>query len=264
MNIATILNTHENSNVFHDTLDSICKWMSEDVLVLVDGASWNQFAKEDLPVYKLEGLRHGYSRSPYRNIALGLKQAWELWQNKIDWYCYIEYDCLVGSNEFINDLETADKLGVWCLGNDYRVGDIKFSLLESMLKTKIKESHYLLGCCVFYKNSFIKKLVDIDFFDKFLYLTNDFTEGFFPNYEEQGGYDLSEHLYPTLAVNYGGKVGQFATWSEPYQRWAGSYIKYPLRFRPELDHDCTKASIMHPIKEYDNPIREYHRRKRDG
>lgn len=264
MKIATILNTHENNNVFHDTLDSILTWMSEDVLVMVDGISWDQFSKCDLPVYKLQGLNHGCNRSPYRNVALGLKNAWNLWQDSVDWYCYIEYDCLIGSNEFIKDLAVADKLGYWCLGNDYVIGDIKFPLLETMLKVKLEKSHYLLGCCVFYKNSFIKKLVEIDFFEKFLYFTNEFSQGFFPGYAEQGGYDISEHLYPTLAIHYGGKVGQLAGWSEPYQKWFGNYKKYPLRFRPDLEESDNEMCIAHPIKEYDNPIRLYHRKKRNG
>jgi len=263
MKIATILNTHENSDVFHDTLDSICTWMSNDVLVLVDGVNWQQFAAEDLPVYKLEGLRHGCNKAPYRNVALGLKEASNLWP-EADWYCYMEYDCLVGSSAIKNDLKLAEKEGIWCLGNDYRISNIKFQLLECMLKTKFRESHYLLGCCVFFKNTFIQKLLEINFFERFLYLTNEFSQGFFPQYESQGGYDISEHLYPTLAVHYGGKIGQLANWSETHQKWTGQFEKYPLRFRPDLEEDYQNACLMHPLKTYDNPIREYYRKRRQN
>jgi hypothetical protein len=260
MKIATVLNSHENSNVFHDTLDSILTWISNDVLVLVDGANWDQFSKQELPVYKIEGLRHECANSPYRNVALGLKSAWDIWQDNVDWYCYTEYDCLFGSSEIVRDLFSADKFGIWCVGNDHRVSDIKFPLLEVMLKTQINQSHYLLGCCVFYKNTFIKKLAEIDFFERFLYLTNTFSQGFFPNYNK---HDISEHLYPTLAVHFGGKIGQLADWSEKEQKWTGN-PKYPVRFRPDLEQGWQDACIMHPLKEYDNPVRQYHRKKRNG
>jgi hypothetical protein len=198
-------------------------------------------------------------------VTLGLKEAANLWPD-VDWYCYLEYDCLVGSNQFEKDLAIAESMGVWCLGNDHRVGNYKFPLLEAMLKTQFKESHYLLGCCVFYKQEFIKKLKEINFFERFLYLTNDFSQGYFPGYEEQGGYDLTEHLYPTLASHFGGKVAQFAAWSRKEGKWAGgNFGKYPFRFQPELhpEEHYPEAVIMHPLKGYDHPVREFHRKKRN-
>lgn len=265
MNIAVVLNVHENSPVVFDTLESILKYATQKVLVIVDGAGWDQLASVPMPAYKLEGFYHACNRAPYRNVALGLKKAWELWSNEVDWICYAEYDCLFGSGEFKRYLEAANRSDIWCLGNDFRVSNIKFPLIEAMLKEKIKYTGYLLGCCVFYHRNFFKKLAEVNFFERFLYLTNEFSQGFFPGYEEQGGYDLSEHLYPTLAAHYGGKIAQLANWSERTNKWSGYYDKFLCRFRPDLieNFDNYKgASILHPLKDYSNPIREYHREKR--
>ena len=268
MNIATVLNVHDDTDCVVDTIESIQKYVGERILVVVDGASWEKWGKNlQISAYKLEGFWHGCNRAPYRNMALGMKQAWQLWGQEIDWICYTEYDCLFGSDEFKEYLKKSAELGAWCVGNDFRQSNLKFPLLERMLKAEFNFSAYLLGCCVFYKSDFIRKLVEIDFFNRFLYLTNEFSKGFFPGYEEQGGYDLSEHLYPTLATHLGGKVAQLAVWSEASGAWAGEYKKFPFRFRPELEisenlHEF--ASILHPVKNYNNAIRIYHRRKRKG
>ena len=264
MKIATILNTHENSRVVHDTLDSVQKWMTEDVLMVVDGAGWKELESVNMPCYKLEGFHHEHNRGPYRNVTLALKEANTLWSD-MDWYCYLEYDCLVGSDAFLRELQIAQKMGVWAIGNDHRLGGYQFELLESMLKTEIYGSHYLLGCCVFYSGEFIRKLAEINFFERFLYLTNDFSGGYFPGYEAQGGYDLAEHLYPSLAAHFGGKVSQFASWTTADGAWHGAYQKFPLRFRPDLHPEVenfSEACLMHPLKDYDHPIRKFHREKR--
>lgn len=266
MKIAAILNIHEDSPLVTDTINSIKRWATDSVLVIVDGASWNKLSSVSLPAYKLEGFYHEHNRAPYRNVALAFKNAWDLWKMEVDWYCYLEYDCLFGSDEFKNYLEMADKSGAWCIGNDYREGKFKFPLLEAAFGCKFNYSLYLLGCCVFYKSIFLKKLSEYDFFNRFLNLTNMFSKGFFPGYEEQGGYDLSEHLYPTLAAHLGGRIAQLASWSEPDQRWAGEYKKFTFRFRPEIDPNkevwYETASILHPLKNFSSPIREYHRNKR--
>jgi hypothetical protein len=133
-----------------------------------------------------------------------------------------------------------------------------------MLETKLLFSNYLLGACVFHHRDFIQKLLDVDFFDKFLFYTNDFSQGFFPGYEEQGGYDFGEHLYPTLAAHYGGNIAELAKYVEREKKWHGYYEHFPVRFRPPLESLklCENACIMHPVKNYNHPIRKYHRKKR--
>ena len=66
--------------------------------------------------------------------------------------------------------------------------------------------------------------------------------------------------------HYGGQIRQLATYSQDTMMWSGNYRKYPIRFRPELtyeDQHFLQASIMHPIKNVDDPIRKYHRSKRN-
>lgn len=260
MNLSVVLNIHDNSKIVFDTLDSIQTWMTNDILVIVDGEFWDKLCDLSMNAYKLEGFRHACSQAPYRNIHLGLLKAAEQWPDS-DWYCYLEYDCLVGSDEFWSDLKVADKMGVWCLGNDHRIGNRTFPIVENKFGIQFKESHYLLGCCIFYKREFIENLMEMDYFNKFLNMTNSFAKGFFPHYD---GYDITEHLMPSLAANLGGKVAQLASFTERLNRWNGNYQKYPLRFRPELDEMFTSASIMHPVKNYDNPLRVFHREKREN
>jgi hypothetical protein len=262
MKIAVVLNTHEASEVFFDTLDSIRAYMSEDVLVVVDGFSWPKFKHVDMPAHKVEGFLHGHRKSPYRNVTLGLMKASQIWPDA-DWYCYLEYDCLVGSNAFLQDLKTCENLDVWCVGNTHEIGNRKFPFLEKIVKGEIKENHQLLGCCVFYNKKFIKKLLEEDFFERFLYFTNPFSKGFFPLYEyENDTYDITEHIYPSLASHYGGKVGQFAGLFGTI--WKGNYPRYPMRFRPDFveGENFFEASILHPIKTIDHPLRDFYRRKR--
>ena len=78
-------------------------------------------------------------------------------------------------------------------------------------------------------------------------------------------YCFGEHLYPTLADKFGGKVEQFAWWNDQFRFWRGNFQKYPMRGGPELDpklEDFRGATIMHPLKKHDHPIREIRRLER--
>ena len=258
MDVAAILNVHANPELVFDTLDSIMHYMTRDVLVVIDGTS-TEFDFLALPVAKIRGFPHGLRKAPYRNVALGLKFLAETYP-KASWYCYIEYDCLVASDHFRQSLEQADRKDVWMMGNDGRVETVDIPFVTSILGRTLTNHYYLLGCCQFMSNRFIGRLVEIDFFDKFLACTSDMPTGELLGY---AGYDVSEHLYPSLARHFGGNIGVFATFSP--DRWHGNYQVYPMRFWPELNpatENFPEASIMHPIKELDSPIRVHHREKR--
>ena len=254
-----VLNAHADASTILDSLDGIFAHVGQNVILVVDGSAWPLYRDLQLPVAKINGFRHGVRKSPYRNVALGLKSAWEAYPNA-GWFCYAEYDVLFTSDRFRRNLEIADKKDVWMLGNDGHVDDKRLPLIESLVGAKFPSTYYLLGCCQFFSWRFMEKLQEIDFFERFLFLTNQFSPGVFPAYE---GYDISEHLYPTLCRYFGGAVGVFATWD--HSKWHGAYRYFPMRWRPELDPETEnfeEASIMHPLKKLSHPIREFHRERR--
>ena len=109
----------------------------------------------------------------------------------------------------------------------------------------------------------MEKLAEMDFFSKLLNYTNCFSQGYFPKYD---GWDFTEHLFPTLANNLGGKVYGLAGWHSDKSQWYGNYKKFPMRWKPELTikDNYPEASIMHPVKNTDHPLRRFHREKRNG
>jgi hypothetical protein len=260
MELAVVMNTHvQYTNIVLDTIDSIRTYATDNVLVVVDGAAWPYYRDLSLPVHKMQGFRHGHNKSPYRNVALGLKMLTENWPES-DWYCYCEYDVLFASERFKANLKMAEEKGVWMLGNDGHIDEHPLPLISSMIGEKLRNSYYLIGCCQFFHRNFIQKLNEINFFDRFLHLTSGFSDGFFPAYS---GYDISENLYPTLCRQFGGNIGVFATWDGS---WHGASQYFPIRWRPELDAHADlfeRASILHPVKNYDSPVREYHRKRRE-
>lgn len=259
MEIATILNVHSNPKLIIDTLDSISTYVGENILIIIDGAS-KELDNVKFPATSIKGFYHNYNKAPYRNVALGLWKAYEAFP-KADWFCYTEADCLFTSSSFKKNLLIADRNDVWLLGNDTHRDKYKFPLIEAIIKEKINCCYYVLGCCVFYCKEFIERLMEINFFERLINVSQHFTQGFFPNYT---GHDLSEHLYPTLAVHFGGDVGSFAKFDLPTRMWTGNFRKFPVRWMPELDvSDVSKdATIAHPVKDYFNPIRVEHREKR--
>ena len=253
MNLSLLLNVHENSPVVNDTIESILNYATKDILMLVDGVAWSQFESASYPVKTMCGFRHGCPKSPYRNMALGLKMLVETYPES-DWFCYFEYDGLFASERFKESLVAADNMNVWMLGCDGHIDDKEMPLVESMVGEKFKSYYYLLGCCLFFNRNFMQKLVEMQFFDRFLNLTNHFSEGYMPGYS---GYDLSEHMYPSLCRHLGGNIGVFSSYDE-HGMWHGSYRNFPVRWKPQINPETEyfpESSIIHPLKEYDHPIR---------
>lgn len=265
MKIATILSAHENSPVYKDTLDSVRTYFSDDVVVLVDGFGWNQFSFED--VDKIEGFRHGKPSNPFRNVALGLMGAWERWGSGADWYCYMEYDCLVTSSDTKHHLGIADRQGIWMLGNDIRIMNGSIPALDRIEKGIGTNPHYLLGCCCFYSREFMRVMAEKDVFTRVLEMSNFYLSDPVirnPSGKTEMVYDTSEVLYPSLAVRYGGSPQQLACWDAASCSWSGNYQQYPMRFRPEISEseNFPDSCVIHPLKDFDGPLRKLHRQKR--
>ena len=269
MKIAVTLNAHNNTPLVLDAIDAVKRYVTDDILMIYDKASANWGSEAKVPVCKLEGFIHGYHRSPYRNVTLGLWETAKLFPN-VDWYCYMEPDVLFASDSFKDDLNKDDD--VWLIANDHRdIGsykeDVEFPLLEKLISSDIKQVYSILGCCAFYRKEFVQTLMEADFFDKFLWYTNVFQNGFFPGKNSRYVYDFGEYLYPTLVSHYGKKTHQLACWDSHFRIWRGNFRKYPMRFQPQLDplkEDYPESAILHPIKDIDHPIREMKRMQRNA
>ena len=258
MKIATVLNVHSDSQNIIDTCHSIFEYSGPNVLLLVNGSKWNELKNLDVPAYKVRGFRHDMLKASYRNVALGLKMVQETFPDA-DWFCFTEPNALFASSRFKNNLLLAEDRNVWMLGSGGHVAPIQISLVEAMFEKKFKSVYYLLGGCLFFHKDFMNKLSDIDFFDRFLFLTNSFSDGFFPDYK---GLDISEHLYPTLCRHLGGNVGVFSTWDN--NQWHGASQYFPMRCHPEIEEEFPEASILYPLKEFLHPTRKFHRERRNN
>jgi hypothetical protein len=261
MKIAAIVSVHDKQDVSLDTLNSVSYHMTDKVLLLVDGEYWNMWRSIDLPAHKLCGFNHGSLKSPYRNILLGLMSAYKYWGNEVDWFTYIEYDCLIGSAGFKKELIETD--GIWCLGSSFRKNQtMNLSFVEKMINGKFEEIVYLVSACMFYHKSFLQKMLESGFFDKFLFYTNEFKKGYLPFYD---GFDLTGHLLPTMVKYFGGGIKELSFYSEEMNVWGGNYRRYPIRYRPEINNiePFLNSSIIHPIKEINHPLRIYYREKRE-
>lgn len=259
MDITVVFNAHENVELVSDTIEAIRTWVTDKTLVVVDGAFWEGWGQSiKIDAHKTCGLIHANPRGPYKNVAYGLMNAYQLWPNS-DWYCYMEPDTFFCNDKFKEDLIKAEKEGAWMVGTNLRTGEFKFPYLEKIFDFKLAESKYFLGCCLFFHKQFMKKLEEINFFEKFLFKTNEFICPYFPDYDSQGGYDLSEHLYATLAHHFGGKLYCISSWSDDFNNWfSGNFKKYPIRWQPEIaDHFYSEVSIAHPVKEMLSPFRMF-------
>lgn len=263
MKLAVLLNGHSSPELIRDTLDSIYTYASRDVIFLTDGAHWNKFKDLDLGAAKLCGFCHNVPKAPYRNVALGLQTLMENHADA-DWFCYTEEDVVFASDRFKRNLEIADEKNVWMLGNDGRIDENAVPLMDAMLDRPVTDHYYFLGCCQFFSKKFAAELKRINFFERFLHLTNGFDRGYMPSYS---GYDVSETMYPSLCRHFGGNVGVFASYSYDTGKWHGAYRYFPMRWRPELDpqtEDFEEASILHPLKLLSHPIRIRLREKRNA
>lgn len=256
MKVAALVNVHDDLPIMTDTIESLEFNLTKDILVVFDGYAKDRAINFMPHLRKIVGFEHGLAKSPYRNIALGLKKLYEFFPDS-DWFCYTEYDSLFTSRKILDDLEKNED--IWLLGCELQQSPISMRTMELMLKFEFKDVRSILGCCLFFSKKYMEKLEEIDFFNRFLWYTNAFERGFFPEFV---GYDISEHIYPTLAIHLGGKVKELSHWDNFSSIWRGDFKKYSIRWRPQIEQFFPESVILHPIKNYDDHIRQYFRRRR--
>lgn len=254
--IATHVNSGIDSNLLQDTLESIRFFVTKDILVTRDAVLEPCLLSN---VYTVSGFSYGDNKSPYRNIALGIYHLYQLFPNH-DWYMYCDYDVVFLSSRITEQLKLAERMGVWLVATNGRYEQLEIPFLKSFCGRSCQYSYYVLGCWFCMHRHFLEKLIRLDFFNKFLFLTSEFREGYFPNYDR---HDISEHLYPTMCRLFGGNIGILSSYDE-YGRWHGNYRYYPVRWKPEMKYqdEFKEACVVHPVKDYHNRFRVISREKR--
>lgn len=248
MDIAALINTHADPEMTADTAHSVQTWMTNKILVLVDGAGWHHFGTRNFAYPLHKGLYHGRSKSPYRNILIGLAELYKRHPNS-QWYCYLESDVLIANNQFKTDLLRGKYIG----GIEYRGGgSMEIPVLNQAIGQSVKENHHLLGAIMFMSKKFVDRMMADDVPNKLLRATETFNSGDVPEFH---GYAFEEELFPSLAHHYSpGSVFQLGDWN-----------KYNVRWQPDITPQETtpSASIFHPLKTYNHPVRVHYRRFRE-
>lgn len=246
MKIATTILVHNSPDIVQDTIESVKTWITKDILVIVDEASWGIFQNLNFGVPMDKGYRHAFNRSPYRNYTLAIRKLYEMYPNN-DWYCFLEYDCLVVSDFYKKHLNNA-----WVIGNDHRVKSFDFPHLKSIVDLDYQEAHYFLGCTHFLHHDFIVQLAEINAFKKIEEQTKAYDNGYFPGYTRHA---FEEELFPTMAVALGGKIKEMACWTGLAETgnipgWRGD-PSIMARFKPAITPDeiLPSTSILHPVKD---------------
>jgi hypothetical protein len=262
MKIALTLNAHEENAYVLDTIESIKKYVTNYITVIIDGHNWKNWENSRIKNNKIEGFVHNYYKAPYRNMLYSLLKTYQQYPN-MDWYCYSEWDVLFTSESFKEELKKAEEEKIFCIGNDFRTYKISLPYFDKIFNQKIEEYNYLLGCCFFVHKNIMHTLVENNVIQKLLFYTNEFEKGYFPDCKEQNIYDFGELIIPTFTKIMGGKVGQFAAWHPNLNQWIGNFKKIAMRWKPEIQWEdiYKETSILHPVKK-SKEIRSYFKQKR--
>lgn len=251
MDLVFIINVHDNSQTVRDTIDAVKLWGSDDIVLSVDGLAWSKFSEFNYRnVIPLRGVDHGINRSPYKNMTLGLSEAYNKWPDK-DWYCYMEYDVLILSDLFKYQLEIAARRGVSCVGfeHGYTAGSNDAWLLSKLFDKEINYKHKMIGCFMCFSNACMKFWDQHNFFGNLLTQTASYSGADFPNFTD---YAVEEILFPTAAS----LAGPLLT----FNAGCSQSSRYLVRFMPEVTQNeiTNETTIVHPIKSFTNPIRQHY------
>jgi len=161
MKIVTALYTHYDDDMTLDTLDSIKTWMTEDVIVILDGANTHNYKERIKDTIIKVGLPHGSAKSTHKNMALSIDHLHSQWPDA-DWYCFIEPDVILLNDSYKKELNEG-----WVRGTDYRDNPWDLPLLNEIVEFEVPIGCYFIGCIQFLHNDFVKKLYEMDFFNRF-------------------------------------------------------------------------------------------------
>ena len=251
MEIAAFVHTHNNPELTADTVDSVKTWMTKKVFVLVDGAGWKNFDHKDVGCDLHCGLLHGRQKSPFRNILFGLKEIYKRYPDQ-EWYAYLENDCLVVTDQFKEDLKKAK--GKWFAGCNHRTGQLDIPLLDQLVGGRVSEEHYVIGCTMFFHRDYLEKLLSENIPNKIIEATLPLPSGDFPAFR---GFAFEETLFPSLSNYYRS--------SSVYPLSGNFTPRYPVRWPLDLlpSDVSPAATILHPVKKADDPLRLHYRRFRE-
>ena len=248
MNFVTVLNVHNNPDGVVESLESIEAFLTDKIVVVVDGLGWEAF--KDFS-YKnaiiVEGFEHGVNRSQYKNCALGLIKAYNKWPDA-EWYCYIEFDVAFLNDGFKQDLKTM-----------YHIKDLSLVATDVMNHDQDND-HWMvsdilqrptkgfktLGAVMCFTQMCLNKWNESNFLYLLLEKTKLYKGDFFPNFH---AYAVEEVIFPTAAAAFG-KILDISRFNP-----AG----YTVRFQPEVEfHELNRfTSLAHPSKDFDGKVRKY-------
>ena len=251
MDLAAIISVHNNPDLARDTIDSVRCWATKQIVLIVDKAGWDLYRDFQHPDTKVVcGVFHNANRSPYKNMAIGLKNAYELYPNA-KWYNYIEYDAIYTSDRFKLDLTAAGNAAA--VGFDYVFkGDSTDNWIVKQIFNRDVECHKLLGAVTYYSNSCIRSFIEYNFFEELFKITATFQSADFPNFSE---YAVEEIIFPSAASQFGEVKNLGIGMSRRYAVRFGDFI-HPNEITPE-------TSIVHPTKGLDCPIRQHYAKQRE-
>ena len=247
MDIVTIINAHNNPALLKNTIDSVRRWVTDKIIVVIDAAGWYLFSNFKCPenTELVKGVYHNCYRSPYKNIAIGLNYAYAKYP-KADWYNYIESDVMYLNDLFKEDLRAkSDHTDLGFIQRTGKQGDQW--LVEKIFQKKLPV-YFMLGAIHFYSHSCISQLVGIDFFSKVLEETKQYSGAAFPNFSH---YAVEEVIYPTASAVFG-RIGNLGNYDNTICKSSYGNIceRYAVRFTPEISEKEVTAftSIAHPLK----------------
>lgn len=243
MIISTVVQAHKNPSFVNQNIKMVKKNVGQNVICMIDSANWKEFENEKMECETLCGYYHNDKRNPYKNFAHGMNQLYKRFPES-EWFCNSEFDVFFKNDNFKEDLERFRKEhNAGLVGFNLRIAPFDCPFINSLFKRKFDVGYYLIGCCMFFHKSYMNKLINVNFFERFLNYTAPFTSSYLPCEE----YDISEHLYPSLAASLNEPVMSF----ENAESSVFGKGKYFVRFKPEVTKevvDDDKYSIIHPYK----------------